>query len=799
MPGPGSVAATPAALAESDDDEDANYEDAFDDAAFEGDFAEGRVVSRVDTATLGKVTDLFDACRRGDLAAVRLFVENESVDVNQEDIYQGSPLYYAVLCGHSEVARYLLDRGADCDPSSFAGERSHYAALTDRIRALLVRYQGLGLKQRGPLFGALYRIYNSATSQCDCVLAVASDGTAIAAHKWLLAARSPFFQKQFGPGGKWESKAHIHLTGPRMKGSALKAIVSFIYTERLLYAPHQHDEVTAIAKALGLEELHRHLLANRPETPNPQLLAAQRRADEGEGEGLDGGLPAAATSIVVSLAEAKQSTGNLPPTVAWEERLKALDEEAAALDKDGDGGPTAAGANVQKRHALIAKRRAALVALGRPLNKLRDDFWAKLVYGGVLPKELFEEEDSEQEATSFDAEADGGFLPGSGIPYDLAIISDGGLVFRCHRALVCARSPFFRSLMAFQGRLTHTSSNGSAGKPPSLGPGHEQTEEAEAADTAAAVASVHDDVDSSSTAAASNKRKRPAPFVAKVESVSPIAIASLLQMIYLDYIEPLPSYEHLLEALAAADLLVVGDAKPLLVQQATKLFIGQDTYIDLFRAGDLYLLHKLTESSADFVASRLRRVLEEEPRFVELVRESAATVKKREAYDSVPIIDEVLSAVGRRYGVSSAMANAMVVDGTSSSFSGGGGAGGFALGSAKVAMGKQMAAYLQEQQRIAQGRPVRSAPAQTSAALTAVTEHGDDDIQAAAPDDDEARDTTKEGAAAAVPSFDGYGDYRSAIDAIVSFAVSLGYHIRAAGGKVYGMPHSAGAGGAGGR
>jgi ankyrin repeat/BTB/POZ domain-containing protein 1 len=51
--------------------------------------------------------------------------------------------YYACLCGHVELAEYLLDHGALCEAQTFDGERILYGALTNEIRNKLRNYKVL--------------------------------------------------------------------------------------------------------------------------------------------------------------------------------------------------------------------------------------------------------------------------------------------------------------------------------------------------------------------------------------------------------------------------------------------------------------------------------------------------------------------------------------------------------------------------------------------------------------------------------------------------------------------------------
>ena len=43
--------------------------------------------------------------------------------------------------GHEELARLLLEAGAQCNEFTFDGDRCHYAALTPAIRTLLRQYE----------------------------------------------------------------------------------------------------------------------------------------------------------------------------------------------------------------------------------------------------------------------------------------------------------------------------------------------------------------------------------------------------------------------------------------------------------------------------------------------------------------------------------------------------------------------------------------------------------------------------------------------------------------------------------
>jgi ankyrin repeat protein len=51
------------------------------------------------------------SCKAGDIAKVRYYVEVMGVPINVQDKWSATPLYYACLCGHYQVAEYLLEKG----------------------------------------------------------------------------------------------------------------------------------------------------------------------------------------------------------------------------------------------------------------------------------------------------------------------------------------------------------------------------------------------------------------------------------------------------------------------------------------------------------------------------------------------------------------------------------------------------------------------------------------------------------------------------------------------------------------
>ena len=239
--------------------------------------------------------DIFEAARRGDVGDLHRHFE-AGADLNACDAYAATPLYYACLCGHEPAARYLLERGATCSIDDWAGERCHYAALSDDIRGLLRLFEAAN-RARGPLFAFSHRHFNNAALSDVAFETV--DGCVWRVHRVILCARSAYFRARFAPGGSWHGRTRISLGDSRMDGTALGAVLSFLYTERLLCPRRLLPAVAAIAANLKLPELRRFVSSQPKQEDNRTFLVDLGRSyrcgdpvvgapglnNEGEGEG----------------------------------------------------------------------------------------------------------------------------------------------------------------------------------------------------------------------------------------------------------------------------------------------------------------------------------------------------------------------------------------------------------------------------------------------------------------------------------------------------------------------------------
>ncbi|XP_054721944.1 ankyrin repeat and BTB/POZ domain-containing protein 1-like isoform X2 [Uloborus diversus] len=154
--------------------------------------------------------ELFSSCKKGDLSRVRYLVEQKDVELNVRDKWDGTPLYYACLCGHYKVVHYLLQNGAKCDANTFDGERCLYGALTRKIKNLLRNLKVVTSKimSRDHYSEFLRRAFETAEISDVCFVI---QGEKINAHSSILAARSEKFLNMLKENWKLRTEGVLDL------------------------------------------------------------------------------------------------------------------------------------------------------------------------------------------------------------------------------------------------------------------------------------------------------------------------------------------------------------------------------------------------------------------------------------------------------------------------------------------------------------------------------------------------------------------------------------------------------------
>ncbi|XP_053576798.1 ankyrin repeat and BTB/POZ domain-containing protein 1 isoform X2 [Bombina bombina] len=176
-------------------------------------------------------SELFSSCRKGDIFRVR---------------------YYACLCGHEELVRYLLANGAKCEVNTFDGERCLYGALNDTIRRVLKEYKQVTSRcmQRDYYDDFLQRLLEQEFSS-DTTFIV--HGESFGAHRCVLSARSPYFAEMFET--KWKGKKVIALKHPLINPAAFGSILQYLYTGRLDINVEHVEDCKRLAKQCRLQDL----------------------------------------------------------------------------------------------------------------------------------------------------------------------------------------------------------------------------------------------------------------------------------------------------------------------------------------------------------------------------------------------------------------------------------------------------------------------------------------------------------------------------------------------------------------
>ncbi|KAJ9295135.1 hypothetical protein DTO271G3_6305 [Paecilomyces variotii] len=224
---------------------------------------------------------LCDACRTGDLKVCQEKI-SEGVNINARDQFDYTPLILASLCGHYEVAQLLLDSGALCERDTFQGERCLYNALNDRIRNLLLEYDYS--KSTDPLQPFAAHVSSLLTREHPQTsdIVVMADDESLFLHKFILAARSPYFKRKLSVAPSTSTWKLPNKIPPQAFAAAIKYLYLGEPPRELRSGPgtgFTESEVFA-----GIDKVAKHLeiqgLVDSIVDSGNRRLARQRRSAE---------------------------------------------------------------------------------------------------------------------------------------------------------------------------------------------------------------------------------------------------------------------------------------------------------------------------------------------------------------------------------------------------------------------------------------------------------------------------------------------------------------------------------------
>ncbi|KAF2830182.1 ankyrin repeat and BTB/POZ domain-containing protein 1 [Ophiobolus disseminans] len=222
-----------------------------------------------------------EACRRGDLKVCQEKI-SEGVNINARDKFDYTPLILASLCGHYEVIRLLLENGALCERDTFQGERCLYNALNDRIRNLLLSYDyAKSTNPLQPLAAHITSLLTRPTPKTTDIT-ITAYGQEFQLHKFILAARSPYFAKKLATAPSTTTWKLPHSIPAEALGVALQYLYfQEVTIRRALFGLSDEQELVVlngidkIGKQLEIERLFEDIT----EVSDRRLLR-QRRGDE---------------------------------------------------------------------------------------------------------------------------------------------------------------------------------------------------------------------------------------------------------------------------------------------------------------------------------------------------------------------------------------------------------------------------------------------------------------------------------------------------------------------------------------
>lgn len=195
--------------------------------------------------------ELCYACRTGDVENVDRLI-SYGVNLHQVDKFDNSPLFLASLCGHEEVVKLLLQRGAVCDRDRYEGARCIYGALTDSIRDILLSYDiSKAVDVNQPFAAHISSLFTETDSfSTKDLFSVAPDGTRLSAHAFMLLSRSEAFYNLLLRLNESQYNDFNSGGGGEFAGDILNLLMRYVYLVPVLHEikPSQFSALIKLAK-----------------------------------------------------------------------------------------------------------------------------------------------------------------------------------------------------------------------------------------------------------------------------------------------------------------------------------------------------------------------------------------------------------------------------------------------------------------------------------------------------------------------------------------------------------------------
>lgn len=521
--------------------------------------------------------DIFQCAVMGRHERVRYLVEVKRVQVNQRDKWDSTPLYYACLAGHEPLVRYLLEQGARCEENTFDGERCFHAALTNDIRRMLREYKAVS-RTHDPfsdfLRNSFYYHMDDLSERPDDERPPHSDvhfivnGVHTWAHRVVLASRSAYFKQMFRT--RWQGKRRVLLAHPKLDADAFKAVVHYLYNERLQVPRILLDETEAMVKQCKLWDLHG-VLQREIKKQNVGLPLPER--------------------VVIELADIYRST------------------------ETQRTGPTP----LQSAFGQVAMR-----SIRNAFNESGD----------------CDDDDDDDDM------------------FEDIVFKVEGKRFKCHKFFFCGRSEYFQALV--MGNFREGEGNAAGDNTP----GSDREDDADVS------------VDHESPATRVTREL-------ELSDVSADAFAFIVDFMYTDNVtNALPFVQELRRRRATTtmteknedegneeenesesekewhlvyEVLQLSDMYMLpvlrnLCSMLLSQYIDLGNLFDLADLAQLMGLDRLEEPIIQFMALNLEELVRQrKDTFSEMIRESAYSIANRQATDSIPIVDDIRSALDRMF------------------------------------------------------------------------------------------------------------------------------------------------------